>query len=236
MSRGKQRYKCLACSAIFIPKDKLWINVAYKDYSIHKQTYTELGKTLWKDRKTVQKYLTQNVHYTWEMPILLENERMCAVIDATYFNSHTDGMALIRSNTGLNLIYDFIESESLISMSKIMNTFDSAWYSKHIDAFTIDWRRFMFALLKEKYPKIHIQMCIFHMKAIIRRYTTLKPKTRLGKALKILKTILWHIPEKMFIRIFQEVELIYIDFLKEKNSSKIYEHKRLRSAMSSIRY
>ena len=36
------------------------------------------------------------------------------------------------------------------------------------------------SFLKKKYPAIPIQMCIFHMKAIIRRYTTLRPKTRLG--------------------------------------------------------
>lgn len=124
------------------------------------------------------------------MPTLSETERMCVVIDATYFSSRNDGMALIRTNTGLNLIYDFIESESLVSMSQIMNTFDSAGYAKHTDAFTIDGRRFIFDMLKKKYPVIPIQMCIFHMKAIIRRYTTLRPKTRLGKALKILKTIL----------------------------------------------
>jgi len=77
-----------------------------------------------------------------------------------------------------------------MSMSKLMTTFDSAGYMQNTDAFTIDGRRFMFDLLKKKYPAIPIQMCIFHMKAIIRRYTTLRPKTRLGKALKILKTIL----------------------------------------------
>lgn len=124
------------------------------------------------------------------MPTLSETERICVGIDATYFSSRNDGMALIRSNTGLNLIYDFIQSESLESMSKIMNTFDSAGYGKHTDSFTIDGRRFMFTLLEQRYKSIPIQMCIFHMKAIIKRYTTQRPKTKLGKALKILKTIL----------------------------------------------
>lgn len=231
MSRGKQRYKCLACLSVFIPKDTSWIRTSYVDYSLHKQTHRER-----KNRNTVQKYLTRSIHYTWELPILRETERMCVVIDATYFSSRTDGMALIRSNTKLNLIYDFVSSESLTSMSKLMSTFDSAGYVQNTDAFTIDGRRFMFDLLKKRYPTIPVQMCIFHMKAIIRRYTTLRPKTRLGKALKILKSILWHIPEKMFLRIFTEVESIYVNFLKERNTSGQYEHKRLRSAMASIRY
>lgn len=160
------------------------------DYSLHKQTHEEIGKALGKHRNTVQKYLSVGAHYTGELPILRETERMCVVIDATYFRSRIDGMALIRSDTGLNLIYDFVSSESLMSMSKLMDAFDSASYTKHTDAFTIDGRRFMFDLLTKKYPGIPIQMCIFHMKAIIRRYTTLRPKTKLGKALKILKTIL----------------------------------------------
>ncbi len=126
ISRGKQRYKCLVCLAVFIPKDTSWIRTAYVDYSLHKQTHRELGKTLGKNRNTVQKYLTGNIHYTGELPILRETERMCVVIDATYFSSRTDGMALIRSNAGLNLVYDFVSSESLTSISKLMSTFDSA--------------------------------------------------------------------------------------------------------------
>jgi hypothetical protein len=121
-------------------------------------------------------------------------------------------------------------------MSGIVDVFNAARYNEHTDAFTIDGRRFMFSLLEQRYPSIPIQMCIFHMKAIIRRYTTLRPKTRLGRALKILKTILGRIPGKMFNRLFYRIEVLYADFIQERNYSGNYEHKKLRSALASIRY
>jgi hypothetical protein len=101
------------------------------------------------------------------------------IIDVTYLRDRTDGLALIRSNTGYNLNSGFVLSESLESMTKLLDQFDGAGYHAHTLSFTIDGRRFMFNLLQKRYPHIPIQMCIFHMKAIIRRGTTMKPKTKL---------------------------------------------------------
>lgn len=117
-----------------------------------------------------------------------------------------------------------------------MNDFTNALYPLHTESFTVDGRRLMIKLLKKQYPHIPIQMCLFHMKAIIRRYTTLRPKTKLGKALLILKSCLGIVSEKMFIRLLESIEWLYADFLIEKNIQGKYEHKWLRTVMRSIRY
>jgi hypothetical protein len=94
----------------------------------------------------------------------------------------------------------------------------------------------MFDLLKKRYTDIPIQMCIFHMKSIIRRYITMKPKTRLGKALMILKACLGLVKEAMFLRLFHQTEDLYAIFLLERNEQGQFEHKKLRTVMRSIAY
>jgi hypothetical protein len=158
------------------------------------------------------------------------------IIDVTYLWNRNDGLALIRTNTGYNLNHNFVMSESCESMTKLVWEFHAANYHIHAYAFTIDGRRFMFKLLREKYPHIPIQMCLFHMKAIIRRWTTMKPKTRLWKALMVLKACLGFVNEKMFIRMFSQVESLYSDFLLERNTKGEYEHKKLRTVVNSIRW
>lgn len=170
------------------------------------------------------------------MPTLKENDKICVIIDATYFSKRNDWLLLIRSDNQINLVYKFISSESQEVMNETMDLFDSCWYYNNTKAFIIDWRKFMFSLLKKRYPNKPIQMCIFHMKSIIKRYVTLKPKTRLWKALHILKSLLWNVSEKTFNLLFTTLEIKYSKFLKQKNYNWEYEHRRLRSVMRSIRY
>jgi hypothetical protein len=237
-SRWKQRYKCLieSCNAVFIPKNLSWIAQAQKDYIIHKQNYSELAGSIWKDRNTLQKYITRFPLVTGEIPVFAPDIRFGVIIDVTYLRGKTDGLALIRTNTEFNLNSDFVTSESIESMTKLLCQFDAAGYPPHAHSFTIDGRRFMFRLLWEKYPHIPIQMCLFHMKAIIRRGTTMRPKTKLWKALLILKACLGLVNETMFKRLFSQIESLYGEFLLERNIHGEYEHRKLRTVMNSIRW
>lgn len=226
----------MSCGGIFIPKNTEWISWAQRDYILHKQNYAELSVSLGKNRNTLQKYITNTPCITGEIPVFEKEIRFWVIIDATYLRNRTDGLVPIRTNHQYNLLYEFIQSESKESMGKIMKKFHAALYFEHTLFFTIDGRRFMFDLLKEQYPHIPIQMCLFHMKAIIQRYTTKKPKTRLWKALRILSACLGLVNQAMFMKLFLQVEWKYSDFLKERNEKGEYEHKKLRAALASIRY
>ena len=116
---------------------------------------------------------------TGELPLFSVDIRFGVIIDATYFRDRKDGFVLIRTDTGFNLNYAFISSESISSMGTILDQFSASGYHLHATSFTIDGRRFMFRLLEKRFRNIPIQMCIFHMKSIIRRYITMRPKTRL---------------------------------------------------------
>ena len=170
------------------------------------------------------------------MPILPSDIRFATVIDVTYLRNRSDGLALIRTDTGFSLNYWFVESESRESMTLLLEEFQHADYHLSTHSFTIDGRRFMFKLLRDMYPNIPIQMCIFHMKALMRRGTTMRPKTRLGKALLILKACLGLVSSAMFQKIFSWIENQYWEFLQERNARGEYEHKKLRTIMNSIRW
>lgn len=116
-----------------------------------------------------------------------------------------------------------------------MRTFSCAGYAKNTLSFTIDGRKSLFRILAKRFPHIPIQMCLFHMKQIITRYITQRPKTRLGKGLRILNSLLGEVSERVFLFLFHALETHYAVFLSEKNIHGDYEHRRLRSVMRSIR-
>jgi hypothetical protein len=211
------------------------VQKAQKDYILENQRYEKLEDELWISRKTIQKYVTHIPLVTGELPIFLAEAQFNIVIDATYFRDRTDGLALIRTNTGYNLGFSFIRSESIEAMSGLMHTFSSAGYATHTLSFTIDGRKSLFKILAKQFPHIPVQMCIFHMKQIITRYITQRPKTRLGKGLRILNSLLGEVSEWSFLFLFHALETHYALFLSEKNIHGDYEHRRLRSVMRSIR-
>ena len=83
------------------------------------------------------------------------------------------------------------------------------------------------------------QMCHFHMRQIVKRYTTMNPKLKAGKDLKKIMSSLTRTNEKKFS---QKVEIWYQkheQFLDEKTKSATtgklcYTHPRLRSAYRSL--
>ena len=78
-------------------------------------------------------------------------------------------------------------------------------------------------------------MCLFHQKAIIRRYITDRPRSQCGKDLKELMHLLCK-PEshQKFIDQFYALQDQYQYFLNQKNEFGYYKHSSLRSAFRSI--
>jgi len=153
------------------------------------------------------------------------------LIDATFFGREY-GYLCFHDNK--NIIYfEEIKSESVAA-------FRSAFY-KLINAgirfksFTIDGKRGFIQTLKRIFPATPIQMCHFHQKAIIRRYITNNPKTQCGVELKSLMNKLSSDEPQNFIDQFYSLQAKYAEFLKEKNDNNQYVHRRLRSAIRSIK-
>ena len=101
--------------------------------------------------------------------------------------------------------------------------------------YMIDGFQKLFTVLSE----YRIQMCQFHMVAIIRRKLTKNPQLEAGKELLDLAYRLKDMNESAFVSAFEKWKRKWHDFLKEKTVNEItgrtiYTHQRLRSAMVSI--
>jgi hypothetical protein len=81
------------------------------------------------------------------------------------------------------------------------------------------------AILERRYPRIPVQMCLFHQVQIVLRYTTRNPKTESEFELKKLILTLKNTTKKEFLH-----EYIINPITGRKN----YSHKSLRSAFRSI--
>ena len=214
--RGKQRYRCGLCKHQFCCKSNKtgsWIKRAYIDYIDGKQTLRQLSLVYKKSIRTIQKYFDRLPQQTMANHIAAEPINI--IFDATFF-SRSDGVLVFRSNKK-NILSCFIASENL---TVIANGLDELIKAGHqFKSFTIDGRRGVIQLLHVRYPGIPIQLCHFHQIQIIRRYTTNRPKTTCGKALKRLMSQLTVLDEASFSQEFFILAESFKEFLKERNEN-----------------
>ena len=102
-------------------------------------------------------------------------------------------------------------------------------------SFTVDGKRGVIKMLAREFPNVPIQFCHFHQQAIIRRYITNNPKTDCGIDIKILMRDLKHSTMEEFALRLNKLEQKHCDFITEKNEKGDWKHKRIRSAIRSLR-
>jgi len=229
--RGKQRYHCKSCGHQFCSNRRKsnWVQEAYQEYFIGKQTLKELRIKYNKSIPTLRKYFDgiKAPSQSLEAPPKPIN----LILDATFF-SRTDGLLVFRANK-VNLFWCNITSETIAKIDECLSILDSAGYE--FKSFTIDGRRGVIKLLQARYPNIPVQLCHFHQTQIIRRYTTNQPKTPCGQELKQLMYYITKYNQEEFESEFSKLQLKYQKFLKERNENKQFVHRRLRSAFRSLK-
>ena len=99
----------------------------------------------------------------------------------------------------------------------------------------IDGRKGVIRRFETRYPTLPIQLCQFHQAQIIRRYTTNRPKTDGGQALKCLMSMLTQVDYEQFSSMLFSLREQYEAFLKERNELGQFMHRRLRSAFRSLK-
>lgn len=233
--KGQQEYKCQSCNYRFRNKKRLSSgkleNKIYKDYALKKQTYAELKELYGKSPKTFRKYF-DNLNKGTIVSFPFIREPLNIVFDATFFGRGY-GILVFRAN-GKNIYWEEIVSESMDTITQALSMLDVICIGGY-KSFTIDGRKGVIKILKDKYPNVPIQLCQFHQKQIIRRYTTNNPRTECGLALKsIMRDISLVNPDVFLVR-FKILQIIFQDFLKERNEDNKFMHKRLRSAIRSIK-
>lgn len=150
--------------------------------------------------------------------------------DGTFFG-RTHGFLVYRAE-GKNIFWQEIGSENLTVIEQgLKHLIGLGW---RFSSITIDGRKGTVSLIKRIFPSVPIQLCIFHQKAIIRRYLTSQPKTKCGKEIRTLVSFMTHLDEECFVQCLEGIKNDYADFLKECNEQGQFKHRKLRSALRSL--
>lgn len=235
--RGVQRYRCLACGSYFSNKRRgrsTWIQRAYKDYTVHKQTYKELSEKYGRSHKTLRKYFDEYEAVTGELKPI--NRPVVLILDATFFGRGY-GILLARTPKKV-LLWEEIVSETVQVYSAFLDSLEAAEYV--FSSFVIDGRRGVRKLLEIRFPQTPIQFCQFHQIQIVKRYIPRKAKTEAARSLRRIALGLARTSELEFTETLDAWHLRYEGFLNEKSPSEgkrkwCYTHRRLRSAYRSLR-
>lgn len=152
-------------------------------------------------------------------------------IDATFFGREY-GFLVFHDGNGV-IYFKEIKTESVKDFRVGIKALKSANYK--ILSITIDGKRGYINNARKLLGNIPIQMCLFHQRAIIRRYITDNPRNQCGQDLKELMSLLCK-PEKQqeFIDKFYLLKTKYYIFLHHKNELGNYKYSNLRSAFRSI--
>ena len=235
-SRGRQRYKCKNCGKSWTAKPhpqilakRLWLDLVF-----HNMNIEELSKKYGLGKRTVRDKLD-----LYNPPRILPDgddlDTTVISMDVTFFrrtggiltvlNVHS-GKALYEAETG--------SYETVWDYEKAIQTLLK--YGVHPKAAVVDGKKGVIEML-ESYG-IHVQMCQFHQKKIIRKYIRKNPVLPENCSIKELSNDLTRTHRKMF------EDMVYV--WRAKNYGWLHErtwfedgrweytHKDSRSAVNSL--
>lgn len=122
----RQQYKCTICGYQFCnhAKKPKWINKAYQEYFVGKQTLKELQSKYNKSIPTIRKYF--DAIEELEQVLIAPSEAVNLILDATFFK-RSDGVLVFRANKK-NLFWDNITSETIAVIGQCLSILDDAGY------------------------------------------------------------------------------------------------------------
>lgn len=210
-----------------LTEDEVW------DMYLHgKQTAAEISVRTGVSTSTVKRILSR-VTFDWEQPHIAG--RGVIHLDATYFGRNTGVLLVLESQSGKLLYMKHIAHEHVSDYEDAVSHILSLGYE--IRGVVIDGLQKLFSVLSD-YP---IQMCQFHMVAIIRRKLTKNPQLAAGRELLDLTYRMKIMTKDEFTSEFMAWKKKWHEFLKEKTVNEItgrttFTHQRLRSAMLSLSF
>ncbi len=229
-----QTYSCNDCHARFrnerrgVSPEDLWFS-----YVFHKQTIRELADATGHDRKTLIPIIDAVV-----VPQKIHRPRpIHLVVDATYFGKRTDdtawGVVLFRdADLKENLWWKYVDEERGLHYREGKEFLEALGYI--ILSVTCDG----FSGNIPVFQGIPLQMCHFHMKMIVTRGTTLKPKTEAGQVLLALIRTLTYTAQEEFTERLRHFHVRYASFLNAKTHHPeggwSYTHDGVRRAYFSV--
>ena len=232
MRKGVQLYKCMACGHQFRGKVYLERSVVWEAYTEEKQTIRDLSRRYKVSESTIKRLL-KDVSVDWKNPKVKGHG--VVNLDATYFGRNCGVIAALDSNTGKPLYMKHISHEHVSDYEDAVHEMEKNGYV--LDGMVIDGMQTLFKV----FAGYKIQMCQYHMCAIVRRKITKNPKLPAGQELQQLMRTLKDAREDDFKRNFQNWKDKWKSFLNERTLNPMtkktyYTHQRTRSAMLSIEF
>ncbi len=212
---------------MYLDKLTLW-----ESYLEGKQTLNELAATHSVSISTVQRLL-RSVIIPWHNPVCRGHG--VVQIDATYFGRNCGVLTALEASSGRPLYLKHIAHERTSDYSDALAWIEHDGYV--VDGIVIDGMQTLFTL----FDGYKVQMCQYHMCAIVRRKLTGNPRLPASIELKALMATLTTSDRERFALAFEAWAGKWDAFLKERTvnletGKTCYTHRRLRSAMASIRF
>lgn len=222
----------MSCGHRFRGGHKLTEDEVWDMYLHGKQTTADISVRTGVSPSTIKRILAR-ISFAWEQPML--SGTGVIHMDATYFGRNTGVLLVLESQTGRLLYMKHIAHEHVSDYEDAISYIISCGYV--IKGVVIDGLQKLFSVLSD-YP---IQMCQFHMVAIIRRKLTKNPQLAAGRELLDLTYRMKTMARIEFTSEFTAWKKKWHDFLKEKTVNEItgrtiFTHQRLRSAMLSLSF
>jgi len=159
------------------------------------------------------------------------NKQINLLVDATFFGREYG--FLVFHDCQKVIYFKEIKTESIKEFKNGIMAIKKT--NIGINSITIDGKRGYINNIKKLLGNIPIQMCLFHQKAIIRRYITDNPQSKCGRDLKELMYLICKAEfHQEFIDRFYFLKEKYHYFLQQKNELGDYKFRNLRSSFRSI--
>ena len=212
---------------VYLSKEEVWL--AYRE---QKQTVRELSAKFGVSESTIKRLL-KDVTVEWKNPI--GDGSVIINIDATYFGRNAGVLAALDTGTGIPLYVKHIKHEHVSDYVDAVNEMEKNGYK--IAGMVIDGMQSLF----KEFATYKIQMCQYHMCAIVRRKITKNPKLPASIELQQLMRTLKDSGRDDFTDRFNQWRQKWKTFLNQRSTNTetgrtFYTHQRIRSAMLSVEF
>ena len=188
--RGKNKFRCGSCFYQWVEQRGKKINYlnAYKQWLWSRRTISEICADLEVSYpKLIKEFDKFDVSEGLQEGALIDVIKpINLLIDATFFGREYG--FLVFHDCQKVIYFKEVKTESVKDFREGIIALKAANYC--ILSVTIDGRRGYINNIRKLLGRIPIQMCLFHQKAIVRRYITDRPRSQCGKDLKELMHLL----------------------------------------------
>ena len=224
----------MACGKQFRGGDTMTDGELWTLYQAKKQTIVEIASSSGKSPSTVKRRL-RGIAIKWEQPHL-DGMSGFVHLDVTYWGRNWGVLLALDDATGRPLYIAFVKHETVADYVQAVETITRMGYT--VKGIVIDGMRSLFDMFGDAY---RIQMCQFHMRSIVDRYLTKKPRLKAAVALKELMGRLTVLDRNGFEKEFGKWNKDWDHTLNRRTVSKRtgkshYTHKRLRTARNSVAF